>query len=109
MTKNISSLIFVAKNSFCCSAYQEDWQLLYLVEISSKVIRGRRGAARIGKSKEGCKIVKNAFLMAFQDPKKAKLAAIHEALLYTAHLGIQRVAILTDSKEIQLFWRSKSY
>ena len=47
--------------------------------------------------------------MAFQDPKKAKLAAIGEALLYTAHLGLQRVVILTDSKEIQLFWRSKSH
>ena len=47
--------------------------------------------------------------MAFQDPKKAKLAAIHEALLYTAHSGLQRLVILTDTKEIQLSWRSKSY
>nr|POF09334.1 hypothetical protein CFP56_12827 [Quercus suber] len=60
--------------------YQEAWQLLYLVETSSKVIRGRQGAALVGKSREGCPIVKNAFLTAFQDPKK----------------------------EIQLFWRSKS-
>lgn len=89
--------------------YQEAWQLLYLVETSSKVIRGRQGAALIGKSREGCPIVKNAFLTAFQDPKKAKLAAIREALIYTAHSGLQRVVILTDSKEIQLFWRSKSY
>ena len=47
--------------------------------------------------------------MAFQDPKKAKLAAIREALLYTAHSGLQRLVILTDTKEIQLSWRSKSY
>ena len=88
---------------------QEAWQLLYLVEISSKVVRGRRVAALIGKSKEGCQIVRNAFLTEFQDPKKAKLAAIREALLYTAHLGLQRMVILTESKEIQLFWRSKSH
>ena len=89
--------------------YQEVWQLLYLVATSSKVTKGRRGAALNGKSKEGCPMVKNSFLMAFQDPKKAKLAAIREALLYTAHSDLQRVVILTDSKEIQLFWRSKSY
>ena len=89
--------------------YQEDWQLLYQVEISRKLIRGRRGAALIGKSKEGCQLVRKAFLTAFQDPKKTKFAAIREALLYTAHLGLQRVVILTDSKEIQLFWSSKCY
>lgn len=88
---------------------QEVWQLLYLVATSSKVTRGRRGAALIGKSKEGCPMVKKAFLTAFQESKKAKLAAIREALLFTAHSGLQRVVILTDSKEIQLFWRSKSY
>ena len=67
------------------------------------MIRRRRGAALIGKSKEGCQLLRKAFLTAFQDPKKAKLAAIREAIPYTAHLGLQRVVILTDSKEIQIF------
>jgi len=63
----------------------------------------------IGKSKEGSQLARKAFLTAFQYPKKTKFAAICEALLYTAHLGLQRVAILTNSKEIQLFWRSKTH
>ena len=89
--------------------YQEDWQLLCQVEISRKLIRGRRGAVLIGKSKEGSQLVRKAFLTAFQDPKKTKFVAIHEALLYTAHLVLLRVVILTDSKEIQLFLRSKTH
>jgi len=73
------------------------------------LIRGRRGAALIIKSKEGSQLVRKAFLTAFQDPKKTKFVAIREALLYTAHLDLQRVAILTDSKEIQFFWRFKTH
>ena len=73
------------------------------------MIRGRRGAVLIGKSKEGSHLVRKAFLTAFQDPKKTKFIAIRVALLYTAHLGLLRVVILTDSKEIQLFWSSKTH
>ena len=86
--------------------YQEDWQLLCLVEISIKLIWGRRGAALIGKSKEGSQLFGKAFLTTFPD-QKTMFVAIREVLLYTAHL--RRVVILTNSKEIQLFWRSKTH
>ena len=61
----------------------------------------------IGKSKEGSQLFRKAFLTTFQDPKKTMFVAIREVLLYTAH--IRRVVILTNSKEIQLFWRSKTH
>ena len=49
----------------------------------------------IGTTKEGIQLVRIAFLIAFQDSKKAKFAAIREALLHIAHLGLLRVVILT--------------
>ena len=58
----------------------------------------------IGKSKEGSQLFRKAFLTTFPD-QKTMFVAIREVLLYTAH--IRRVVILTNSKEIQLFWRSK--
>ena len=60
----------------------------------------------IGKSKEGSQLFGKAFLTTFPD-QKTMFVAIREVLLYTAHL--RRAVILTNSKEIQLFWRSKTH
>ena len=60
----------------------------------------------IGKSKEGSQLFGKAFLTTLPD-QKTMFVAIREVLLYTAHL--RRAVILTNSKEIQLFWRSKTH
>lgn len=59
--------------------YLKYWQLMFQTKVSTKMVKGKRGIALVGKTREGIYVIRRGFNSAFQDNKQARFAAVWEA------------------------------
>ena len=52
---------------------------MFQTKVSRKMVKGKRGIALVGKTREGIQFIIRDFNSTFQDNKKTRLTAIREA------------------------------